>query len=87
MRPFPKVRNQNPARTYASLHIKLLLYKVATRTRSPKSQAMPALPGRRVLVHEHLNGPLILGVHNHLRVVAWPCHGGSLLQSGPLLVI
>ena len=48
---------------------------------------MPALPGRRVLVHEHLNGPLILGVHNHLRVVAWPCHGGSLLQSGPLLVI
>ena len=87
LRPFPEMGTQNSARAYAFLHLMFLSYVVATRTCSPKSRAVPALPGRRALVHEHLNGTLILGVHDYLRLIARPCHCGSLLQGGPLLVI
>lgn len=53
----------------------------------PKFQAMPTLPGRRVFIHEHLNGTLILRIHNHLCMVARPCHCGSFLQGGPLFIL
>lgn len=87
LRPFPDMETQNSARIHASLHLKFLSYIAATRSCSPKSRAVPVLPGRRVLVHEHLNGTLILRVHDHLCLVARPCHRGSLLQGGPLFVI
>lgn len=60
----------------------------AATAAAPAPSPTASSPQRRVLVHEHLDGLLVLGVHHHLpAILPAPSCRRRLLQRRPLLII